>query len=92
MKVHVTLKKAVASDPAARRAALERVLAAGRMSFGRPGRFERYGIITGEAKPENIERIRALPEVEGVEVDTLSEAGARFDLSRGFGIPSSTTE
>lgn len=69
MKVHVTLKQAVASDPGARRGALDRVLAVGRMSLGNPRRFERYGIITGEPAPGRIARMRALPEVDAVELD-----------------------
>ncbi|HUL79384.1 MAG TPA: hypothetical protein VL691_19125 [Vicinamibacteria bacterium] len=69
MKVHVTLRKSVAGDPAARQAALERVLAAGRMRLGNPRRFEKYGIITGEPNLGLLERLRSLPEVDAVEVD-----------------------
>ena len=65
----MTLKKAVARDPAALRGALDRVLAAGRMSLGNPRRYERYGIITGEPAPGCIARIRAIPEVDAVELD-----------------------
>ena len=76
MKVHVTLQKAVARDPVAREAALGRVLLAGRMSLGKPVRFERYGIITGEMDPEYLECVRAVAGVLAAELDeqTLSEA------------------
>ena len=75
MKAHVTLRKGVAADPALRRAAVERVLAAGQMTLGKPGRVERYGIITGEVKSERLDRIRAIPEVEAVELDVEEFAG-----------------
>ena len=84
MKVHVTLKRRIAFDPGARQAALARVLAAGRMSLGNLGRFERYGIITGEPKPERIDRIRALPEVEAVEVDEEESAGSTGRPTSGY--------
>jgi len=75
MKVHVTLDKALARDPVARRAALGRVLSAGRMTLGNPGRFERYGIITAEMDPEYFERVRAVADVLAAELDeqTLTE-------------------
>ena len=78
MKVHVTLDRAVARDPVARQAALGRVLAAGRMTLGNPGRFERYGIITGDMEPEHLERVRAVSGVLAAELDeqTLGEASA----------------
>ena len=75
MKVHVTLDKALARDPVARQAALGRVLSAGRMSLGKPARFERYGIITGEMDPAHLERVRAVAGVLAAELDeqTLTE-------------------
>jgi hypothetical protein len=75
VKVHVTLKKWAASDPGVRQAALERVLAAGRMTLRNPKRFERHGVITGESIPDLLGRLRALPEVDAVEVDEEEFAG-----------------
>lgn len=69
MKVHVTLQEALARDPVARHAVLGRVLAAGRMTLGNPGRFERYGIITAHMDPEHLERVRAVPGVLAAELD-----------------------
>jgi hypothetical protein len=69
MKVHVTLRQEVARDPAARQAALQRVLSAGRMTLGNPGRFERHGIVTGEMDPERLECVRAIVGVLGAELD-----------------------
>ena len=69
MKVHVTLEKAVASNPVARRLAFYRVLAAGRMVPRNPGRFAKHGIITGEMEADRLDRVRAVPGVEAAEVD-----------------------
>jgi hypothetical protein len=69
MKVHVTLKKAVQSDPATRDAALARVLEEGGMRLDNRKRFERHGIISGEANPSRLDKVKSLPEVEAVEVD-----------------------
>jgi hypothetical protein len=69
MRVHVTLKRQVQAQPAAREAALARVLEAGGMSLGNRKRFERYGIITGDVDPDGLTRVRGLDEVEAVEVD-----------------------
>jgi hypothetical protein len=69
MKVHVTLERSVASNPVARRLAFYRVLAAGQIVPGNPGRFAKHGIITGEIPPDRLDRVRAVPGVEAAEVD-----------------------
>jgi hypothetical protein len=69
VKVHVTLEAALVRDPAARAAALEQVLRAGRMTLANPGRFERHAIITGEISAERLEDVRAVPGVLAAEVD-----------------------
>jgi hypothetical protein len=76
VKVHVVLEQSVASDPVARRLALYRVLGAGQMLCENPGRFDRHGIITGEIKADRLERIRAVPGVEGAEVDDEEVTGS----------------
>ena len=77
MKVHVTLDLAVARDPVSRQAALGRVLAAGRMTLGNPGRFERYGIVTGEMDPAHLERVRAVAGVLAAELDEQALSNAQ---------------
>jgi hypothetical protein len=69
MKVHVILERAVASNPVARRLAFYRVLAAGQIVPGNPGRFAKHGIITGEMPPDRLDQVRAVPGVEAAEVD-----------------------
>ncbi len=69
MKVHVILEKSVASNPVARRLALYRVLAAGQMALGNPGRFAKHGIITGEMEADRLDRVRGVHGVETAEVD-----------------------
>jgi hypothetical protein len=80
MKVHVTLDQAVARDPVARQAALGRVLAAGRMTLGNPGRFERYGIVTGDMDPAHLERVRAVAGVLAAELDEQALRNAQAHL------------
>jgi hypothetical protein len=79
VRVHVTLKRSVASDPAARQDALARVLAAGHMSLANVPRFERHGIITGETtgelSPLPLDRLRGVSGVDAVEVDDDEPAG-----------------
>ena len=75
MKVHVTLDAALARDPAAREAALEQVLEAGRMTLANPGRFERHAIITGEIAPERLDAVRAVAGVLAAEVDDQTPLG-----------------
>jgi hypothetical protein len=77
MKVHVTLERSVAADPVARRLAFYRVLGAGRIAPGHPGRFAKYGIITGEMPADRLDLVRAVIGVEAVEVDDEEVAGAR---------------
>ncbi|HVO10303.1 MAG TPA: hypothetical protein VMX54_06055 [Vicinamibacteria bacterium] len=77
MKVHVTLERLVASDPVARRLVFYRVLAAGQIVPGNPGRFAKHGIITGEIRPDRLDQVRAVPGVEAVEVDEEELAGSR---------------
>lgn len=76
MKVHVTLKRSAVSNPTTRQAALQRVLAAGHMSLANPRRFERHGIITGELNPLLLDRLRAIPGVDAVEVDEEESPGS----------------
>jgi hypothetical protein len=76
MKVHVTLERSVASNPVARRLAFYRVLAAGHMTPANPGRFARYGILTGEMEPDRLDHVRAVPGVEAAEIDGEESAGA----------------
>ncbi len=68
MRVHVILKKEVLDSPA-KEAALARVLKAGKITLDNRQRFERHGIITGEAEPALLSRVRDLDEVESVETD-----------------------
>ena len=75
MKVHVTLERSVASNPVARRLAFYRVLAAGQIVPGNPGRFAKHGIITGEMEADRLDRVRAVPGVEAAEVDDEELAG-----------------
>jgi hypothetical protein len=75
VKVHVTLEAALARDPAARAAALEQVLEAGRMTLANPGRFERHAIITGEIAPERLDAVRAVAGVLAAEVDDQTPLG-----------------
>ena len=75
MKVHVTLEASLARDPAARTAALERVLLAGRMTLANPVRFERHAIITGEIAPERLDAVRAVAGVLAAEVDDQTPLG-----------------
>ena len=75
MKVHVTLERSVASDPVARRLAFYRVLSAGRIAPGNPGRFAKHGIITGEMPPDRLDLVRAVRGVEAVDVDDEELAG-----------------
>jgi hypothetical protein len=75
MKVHVILEKSVASNPVARRLAFYRVLAAGQMVAGNPGRFAKHGIITGEMEADRLDRVRAVPGVEAAEVDDETFTG-----------------
>ena len=83
MKVHVTLERSVASNPVARRLAFYRVLAAGQMAFGNPGRFAKHGIITGEMEADRLDRVRAVPGVEAAEVDDEELTGHRQIRRRG---------
>jgi hypothetical protein len=82
MKVHVTLERSVASNPVARRLTFYRILAAGQIVPGNPGRFARHDIITGDMAPGRLDRIRAIPGVEAAEVDDEEFAGHR-QVSRG---------
>jgi len=75
MKVHVTLERSVASNPVARRLAFYRVLAAGQMVSGNPGRFAKHGIITGEMEADRLDRVRVVPGVETAEVDDQELTG-----------------
>jgi hypothetical protein len=75
MKVHVTLERSVVSDPVARRLAFYRVLSAGRIAPGNPGRFAKHGIITGEMPPDRLDLVRAVRGVEAVDVDDEELAG-----------------
>ena len=75
MKVHVTLEAALARDPAARAAALEQVLEAGRMTLANPGRFERHAIITGDIAPDRLDAVRAVAGVLSAEVDDQTPLG-----------------
>jgi hypothetical protein len=75
MKVHVTLERAVASNPVARRLTFYRVLSAGQIVPGNPGRFARHDIITGDMAPERLDRVRAISGVMAVEVDDEEFAG-----------------
>jgi hypothetical protein len=59
----------VAADPVARRLTLERVLEAGAMTLGNPRRFEAYAIITGVTRRHLVSSLRAIPGVEGVEIE-----------------------
>jgi hypothetical protein len=77
MKVHVTLERSVAADPVARRLAFYRVLAAGRIAPGNPGRFAKHGILTGEMPPDRLDLVRAVGGVQAVEVDDEEVAGGR---------------
>jgi hypothetical protein len=77
MKVHVTLERSVASNPVARRLAFYRVLAAGQIVPGNPGRFAKHGIITGEMEADHLDRVRAVPGVEAAEVDDEELTGHR---------------
>jgi hypothetical protein len=74
MKVHVTLKKTIQTDPRTRDAALARVLEEGGITLDNRKRFERHGIISGEANPSRIDRVKDLPEVEAVEIDEEKSA------------------
>jgi len=74
LKVHVTLKGPVQADPEARQKALERVLETGKMSLANRKRFEQFGIITGELDPEQLSKVRQIPEVEAVEADEEKSA------------------
>jgi hypothetical protein len=78
MKAHVVLKKRIVIDQVLRAAAVERVLAVGRMVLENPRRLKRHGIITGELKPERLDEVRALPEVEAVELDEEEFAQANW--------------
>jgi hypothetical protein len=69
MKVHVTLKRSVQMNRKARDAALARVLQESGIRLTDRKRFERYGIISGEANPARLEMVKDLPEVEAVEID-----------------------
>jgi len=69
MRVHVTLERRLTRHPAARQAALERVLAAGETALANPGRFERHGIITAEMDPGLVARVGAVKGVLGAELD-----------------------
>lgn len=69
MKVHVTLDAALARDPLAREAALERVLRAGRMRLQNRARFERHAVVTGEIDAERLADLRAVAGVLAAEVD-----------------------
>jgi hypothetical protein len=84
MKVHVTLERSVASNPVARRLAFYRVLAAGRIVPGKPGRFAKHGIITGEMEADHLDRVRAVSGVEAAEVDDEELAGSRRIRVRGL--------
>jgi hypothetical protein len=75
VKVHVTLERTVASNPVARRLVFYRVLAAGQVVPGNPGRFAKHGIITGEMPPDRLDEVRAVPGVEAVEVDDEEPTG-----------------
>ena len=77
MRVHVTLERSVATDPVARRLALYRVLAAGRIVPAKPRRFVKHGIISGEMAPDRLDLVRAVRGVEAVEVDDEETAGGR---------------
>ena len=83
MKVHVTLERAVASNPVARRLTFYRVLAAGQIVPANPGRFARHDIITGDMAPERLDRVRAIPGVEAAEVDDEELTGHRQIRRRG---------
>jgi hypothetical protein len=83
MKVHVTLERSVASNPVARRLAFYRVLAAGQIVPGNPGRFAKHGIITGEMEADHLDRVRAVPGVEAAEVDDEELTGHRQIRRRG---------
>lgn len=83
MKVHVTLERSVASNPVARRLAFYRVLAAGQIAPGNPGRFAKHGIITGEMEADRLDRVRAVPGVEAAEVDDEELTGHRQIRRRG---------
>jgi hypothetical protein len=83
MKVHVTLERSVASNPVARRLAFYRVLAAGQIVPGNPGRFAKHGIITGEMPLDRLGQVRAVPGVEAAEVDDEELAGSRRIGVRG---------
>jgi hypothetical protein len=77
MRVHVTLDRRLAHDPDARQAALERVLAAGKMALANPGRFERHGIITAEMDPALLARVCAVEGVLAAELDEPALGEAR---------------
>ena len=85
MKVHVTLQRALARDPVASHAVLGRVLAAGRLTLGNPGRFARHGIITADMDPEHLERVRAVSGVLAAELDEQSPSEVALCAASGAG-------
>jgi hypothetical protein len=67
----------------ARRLAFYRVLAAGQIVPGNPGRFAKHGIITGEMEADHLDRVRTVPGVEAAEVDDEELTGHRQIRRRG---------
>jgi hypothetical protein len=74
MKVHVTLKSEACADAEVKQKALDAVRSIAGIASYNMRRFERYGIISGEAAQPDLERLRGLQAVEAVEVDEEKHA------------------
>ena len=68
VKVHVTLKAGVAATDDAKKLLLKAITSAG-VSGVNQSRFDRYGLVSGMANENALDRIREVEGVRAVEVD-----------------------
>jgi hypothetical protein len=75
--VHITLKKSIREDSAAKQAVLEKLVNDYGVTEVNMQRFERYGIVSGVVSVSEIGKIQILPEVQAVGRDGSKQATNR---------------
>lgn len=74
MKVHVTLKRDIRTNPEAKIAALARLQEETGLLEYNESRFLRYGIFSADIQANALERLSSLDEVQSVSVDAEKHA------------------